>query len=152
MGEPPAYPSLVVLESPKEEKPIKDLPVPHPGPGEKKTEVTPEVNPEPEKPAQEPTPTNNEPAQVQAQEKQSDEKRVEEKREVQQDRRSGQKSTEIELEAVPRQLPTAAANQRPQQFSPTFPGRTINRNPPPQASPAENKSGVTGWFKSLADF
>ena len=111
-----------------------------------------EVKPETEKPPQEPTTTNDKPTQGQSQEKQPDGQQVEEKREVQQDRRSGQKSAEIELEAVPRQPPTTAANPRPQQSSPTFPARSIPRNHLPQPSPPENKSIVTGWLKTFTDF
>jgi len=138
------------------------MPISHPSPGEEKTEVTPEVKPEPEQP-QEPTTTDDEPIQVQAQEEQPDEIRVEQKREVQQDRSSGQGRgvqqdrrggrglAEIELVTVPQQPPTATTNQRPQQSSPTFPARGIGRNHPPQPSPPE-KATVTGWFKSFADF
>jgi len=138
LGEPPAYLSPNVSEPPKEEKPTKDLSVPLPDPGEQKTEVTPEVKPEHEKPTQESTLVDS-PVQVQAQEKQPDEKQVEEELEVQQDRHGGQRPADIELEVVSRQPPTATANPRPQQSTPTLPMKSVNHSPTLQANPQENK-------------
>jgi len=135
------------LESPKEGKPQTALPVSPLDQAEKKTEVVP--------PPQERTAASENLVQAREREKRLDEKKTGGKHEVQQDR-GGQKPPGIELLALSRQPPAVATNQRPQQSTPIYPVRPTDRNPPPARhtqplNPQENKPGVTGWFKSLAD-
>jgi len=155
LGEPPAYPSPDVLESPKEEKPLDVLPVSPPDQAEKKTKVTPEVKSEHEKPPQEFTATNDNLVQVREQ-RRPDEKRMEERRDAQQDQ-GGQTPLEIELSPIWRPPPAVATSQRPQQTPPPHMMRSVNRNPPSPRptqppNPQENKARVVpGWLKSFTD-
>ena len=161
LDNPPAYLSPNVLES-SEENLTQVSPALNQT--EKKTEVIPEVPPEPEKTPQDPTSTVTNFIKTQPQ-KQSHKKEMEyEKRGVQQDH-AVQNQAGIELSALARQPPPVTVNHQPQwkpphgsnnpetarpatptqhlRSRPTYP-----QPPPPQQPNPQGGKGVGAWFSS----
>ncbi|KAF9650978.1 hypothetical protein BDM02DRAFT_1014666 [Thelephora ganbajun] len=138
LDEPPAYLSPDILESSKEESPPETSSASPPNQGEKKHEAMAEVKPEQGTLAQEPAAVNDNPVQVQTQEKQPDEKHTEERHEAKQDR-GGQKPAGVGPATVTRQT---SMNQRLQQTALTHSVRSAIRNPlPPPPTQQPNPQG-----------